>query len=161
MCCTDVRSVVAAPPRSFSPAPTTKASMSDDDSLPPEVDFGVMRCTCENCPLQEGQCCRDVPRVARNCLGRCITRDELFWLVCLDERLLDIAYEKLKFYEPTYLEPVARDRNKKYRFTAYKEFVWWIWGMLGRRRRVRLPCCVVGRIREQFPSATYTGFQYC
>ncbi|KAM7291921.1 uncharacterized protein ISCGN_025219 [Ixodes scapularis] len=135
--------------------------MSDDDSLPPEVDFGVMRCTCENCPLQEGQCCRDVPRVARNCLGRCITGDELFGLVCLDERLLDIAYEKLKIYEPAYLEPAARDRNKKYRFTAYKEFVWWIWGRLGRRRRVRLPCCVVGRIREQFPSATYTGFQYC
>lgn len=49
---------------------------------------------------------------------------------------------------------------RKYRYTAYKEFVWWIWGRLGRFRRVRLPCCVVARIREEFPSATYTGFHY-
>lgn len=80
--------------------------------------------------------------------------------MCLDVRLLDIAYEKLRFFEPTYLEPAAGDQNKKYRYTAYKEFVWWIWGRLGRFRRIRLPCCVEARIREEFPSATYTGFHY-
>lgn len=70
------------------------------------------RCTCENCPQEEGQCCHDVQKVAQRTVGRCITDDELFALACLDVRLLNIAYEQLRFYEPTYLEPAARDQNK-------------------------------------------------
>lgn len=46
---------------------------------------------------------------------------------------------------------------RTYRFTAYKQFVWWVWGKLGRHRRVRLPCCVVGKIRERFPSMPNIG----
>lgn len=50
--------------------------------------------------------------------------------------------------------------HKKYRFVAYRMFTRWIWKKLGRNNRVVLPACVVARIRKEFPSASYVGFQY-
>ena len=43
----------------------------------------------------------------------------------------------------------------RYRFIAYRCFVWWCWGSLGSRVRVVKPACVVlGQPRQQ---GGYTG----
>ncbi|KAM7302248.1 uncharacterized protein ISCGN_017765 [Ixodes scapularis] len=76
------------------------------------IPVSQVRCTCESCPQEEGHCCRDIPKVAGKIVGKCITDGALFRLVCLDERLLNIAYEQLSSYEPIYFEPAARDQNK-------------------------------------------------
>uniref|UniRef100_A0A1X7SHA8 P2X purinoreceptor 7 intracellular domain-containing protein n=1 Tax=Amphimedon queenslandica TaxID=400682 RepID=A0A1X7SHA8_AMPQE len=47
--------------------------------------------------------------------------------------------------------------NEKYRYTSYRQLVWWCWGWLGKDVRVVLPSCAVAEIRR-FPSTTYTGF---
>lgn len=48
----------------------------------------------------------------------------------------------------------------RYRYTAYRQFVRWIWVWLGRRNRKVLPSCVVNEIRNAFPSERYAGFRY-
>lgn len=49
----------------------------------------------------------------------------------------------------------------RYRYCAYRCFVSWCWGYLGRKVRVVLPCCVVLRIRQEFPDdeGKYVGFR--
>lgn len=49
----------------------------------------------------------------------------------------------------------------QYRYLAYRSFVSWCWGFLGRRIRVVIPACVVLRIRREFPDAlaSYEGFR--
>lgn len=51
--------------------------------------------------------------------------------------------------------------SSQYRYLAYRSFVSWCWGFLGRRVRVVLPACVVLRIRAEFPDAQgqYVGFR--
>lgn len=48
-----------------------------------------------------------------------------------------------------------------YRHLAYRNFVRWCWGYLGRHIRVVIPSCAVTRIRQEFPEneGNYTGFQ--
>uniref|UniRef100_A0A671VER7 P2X purinoreceptor 7 intracellular domain-containing protein n=1 Tax=Sparus aurata TaxID=8175 RepID=A0A671VER7_SPAAU len=48
-----------------------------------------------------------------------------------------------------------------YRHLAYRNFVRWCWGYLGRHIRVGIPSCAVTRIRQEFPEneGNYTGFQ--
>ena len=48
---------------------------------------------------------------------------------------------------------------RRFRYLAYRQFVWWGWQYLGRHRRVVLPSCAVARIRSEFPSDEYTGHQ--
>lgn len=43
---------------------------------------------------------------------------------------------------------------------AYRQFTGWCWGWLGKHVRVTLPSCAVCKIRDQFPSSSYTGFKY-
>lgn len=49
---------------------------------------------------------------------------------------------------------------RKYRYTAYRQLTRWCWGWLGRSVRVVLLACAVNKIRETFPSDTYTGFNF-
>ena len=48
-----------------------------------------------------------------------------------------------------------------YRYAAYRQYIWWVYGRLGRKRRKVIPACVVLAIRKQFPEAdgNYTGFK--
>lgn len=50
--------------------------------------------------------------------------------------------------------------SRRYRYTAYRQFVWWAYGHLGEGRRVVIPSCVVTAIRKAFPSLEYTGFKW-
>ena len=50
---------------------------------------------------------------------------------------------------------------RNYRYAAYRQYVWWIYGRLGRRHRTIILSCVVSIIRKEFPEAdgNYTGFK--
>ncbi|KAG0419523.1 hypothetical protein HPB47_004050 [Ixodes persulcatus] len=52
-----------------------------------------------------------------------------------------------------------RSTHKKHRYVAYRQFVWWIWRLLGRGNRTVLPACVVQAIRNMYPSDEYPGFE--
>ncbi|ESO92234.1 hypothetical protein LOTGIDRAFT_162889 [Lottia gigantea] len=44
------------------------------------------------------------------------------------------------------------------RYTAYRQFVRWIWDFLGKNIREPLPACVVTQVRQRYPSPEFTGF---
>ena len=47
------------------------------------------------------------------------------------------------------------------RWAAYRQFIWWIHGRMGRRNRRVIPACVVHSIRKQFPKEAgdaYAGY---
>ena len=48
-----------------------------------------------------------------------------------------------------------------YRYAAYRQYIWWVYGRLGKKRRKIIPACVVLAIRMQFPEAdgNHTGFK--
>ena len=48
-----------------------------------------------------------------------------------------------------------------YRYAAYRQYIWSVYGRLGRKRRKVIPACVVLAILKQFPEAggKYTGFK--
>ncbi|XP_069490476.1 protein FAM117A isoform X2 [Ambystoma mexicanum] len=58
--------------------------------------------------------------------------------------------EKVEAYEETLW----------YRLVAYRSYTWWLHGRLGHRVRQVMPACVVGAIRQTFPSDSgpYRGF---
>ncbi|XP_049274831.1 uncharacterized protein LOC119404461 [Rhipicephalus sanguineus] len=119
-------------------------------------------CSCGEClPARSDEmlCCRSIPVVAAMLGGTtCICEHRVFPLLCLDGDLLEVSRRQLNFYNPTYLE--GADRNSALRYTAYRLFVWWTWSSLGRENRQPLPGCVLRRIRNAFPSATYKVFSW-
>ncbi|WAR05113.1 P2RX7-like protein [Mya arenaria] len=124
-------------------------------------------CRCNSCIAmhteRESVCCRDVEQTnfkldvfneeAHDI--ECITDHPGFGTVCLDRYVLETAYYQ---YRQQYGVPQQED-NEQQRYVAYRQFVRWCWGYLGREVRVVLPSCAVQRIRAQFPSQQYEGFQ--
>ncbi|ESO98019.1 hypothetical protein LOTGIDRAFT_174456 [Lottia gigantea] len=47
---------------------------------------------------------------------------------------------------------------RRRRYTAYRQFMRWIWDFLGKNIRVPLPACVVTQVRQRYPSPEFTGF---
>ncbi|XP_061902331.1 P2X purinoceptor 7-like [Entelurus aequoreus] len=120
-------------------------------------------CTCHNCvnmeTVAECVCCRELDAVARTMeeerVETCIIDHPGFPSVCLDEWVLQTAYYA---YEQQY-GVLQQQQNERRRHTAYRQFVRFCWGYLGKEIRVVLPACVVHKIRTTFPSMDYTGFQ--
>ena len=52
--------------------------------------------------------------------------------------------------------------NRSYRFAAYKQYVMWVYGWLGKKKRIVIPSCVVWNIRKKFPDPMghYVPFSY-
>ena len=53
--------------------------------------------------------------------------------------------------------------NRYYRFAAYKQYIWWVYGRMVRRNRKVVPLCVVRAIQKRFPEKNgdygkYIGF---
>uniref|UniRef100_A0A9J8DH01 P2X purinoreceptor 7 intracellular domain-containing protein n=2 Tax=Cyprinus carpio TaxID=7962 RepID=A0A9J8DH01_CYPCA len=88
----------------------------------------------------------------------CITAHPCFEPVALNTFVLQAVYGT---YRQLYGDMENTVLNSCYRHLAYKNFVRWCWGYLGRHIRVVIPSCAVTRIREQFPdnTGTYSGFQ--
>ncbi|XP_077544509.1 uncharacterized protein LOC144156589 [Haemaphysalis longicornis] len=108
----------------------------------------------------ESRCSREIPRLdVRVPEGeKCITSHQTFRDGCLNIHALEIAYYALMEYRPALLD--GMDIHSRYRYTAYRQFVRWIWHVLGAGRRVPLPSCVVNSVKGTFPSEAYTGFKY-
>ncbi|XP_062395778.1 P2X purinoceptor 7-like [Sardina pilchardus] len=122
-------------------------------------------CTCGNCTTMpteaENICCREIAKVLRR-MGQvpvpmiCMTEHPGLEPVCLNPYSLQNVYNIYKYD----FGPVRhRTEEEGFRHLAYRSFVSWCWGYLGRSRRVVIPSCVVQRIRQKFQSGDYTGFR--
>ena len=49
--------------------------------------------------------------------------------------------------------------HRRYRYIAYRQFVRWIFGVLGKNIRVPIPSCVVTAIRVKFPVEAGESFE--
>jgi hypothetical protein len=56
-------------------------------------------------------------------------------------------------------EEARKSVEERYRYVGYRQFVAWIYQQMGKDIRVGLPSCVLRRIRQEFPSESYTGFK--
>lgn len=122
---------------------------------PHQADDDMRWCSCGLCVRSdkavENKCCFDIPEVFSKGNDECIIPS-----LCLNPAVLQAMYRELASHGV----PMAREQHKKYRFTAYRLFTRWCWSFLGTGNRVVLPACVTGRIRQEFPSASYVGFKY-
>ena len=130
-----------------------KAIIHDGD---PESDGGSNNnlpwCICGRCrhmPLEvEKVCCRQ--RV-------CITREEFFQSAVLDMSVLSIAIVNRSdvFADDPEYTPSS------YRKAAYRQWILWQHGYLGRANRRVIPSCVVWAVRDRYPSpdGQYLGFK--
>lgn len=109
-------------------------------------------CICGVCrpmtTLEENKCCRK--RV-------CVTSYELFQNICIDREVLTVAIRArcdIRVEEPDYA-------SNSFRKAAYRQYILWRFGKLGRGNRKVCPACVVGVIREAYPAldGQYLGFR--
>ncbi|XP_051731647.1 P2X purinoceptor 7 [Ctenopharyngodon idella] len=113
------------------------------------------RCNCANCAVmpteRENICCMEIPQVSTrhmflstyiNVNVKYIERITVF-LFC---RLLEGLTSNLSDFINVF-------HIRCYRHLAYRSFVSWCWGYLGRKIRVVIPSCVVLRICQEFPDA--------
>lgn len=126
----------------------------EDPHDPQPPSEGPEWCFCGHCaqmPTQdENKCCakRRMP---------CVTINPLFNQLVLDANVLDIAMR----YREDILVMENHRNNENFRHAAYRQFVLWQHGRLGRGNRVVVPSCCVLAIRARYPSpnGVYTGFR--
>ena len=122
---------------------------ADDEGTSEDV------CTCEKCVdmehALERSCCRSFSHVIGNKMGPegCITTTTAFQDVCLNTNVLEAALGTWHHLTDQQLQI----SNKSYRFVAYRQFISWIYGWLGKDVRKRIPSCVLNKIRQTFPAA--------
>ena len=111
-------------------------------------------CNCGQCaamPTQaENKCC---------CASKmqCITTSILFQQLVLDGNVLDLTMRRRE-------DVLALDHprnNENFRHTAYRQYILWQHGRLGKGNRRVVPSCCVLAIRRRYPSASgiYTGYR--
>ena len=139
----------------------------------------VCRCRCGKCPAQDSEvdslCCLEV-NAARECIDRhkvnaaqdkdkdqdqdsgeprCLSATSGFATVCLDAEVLLVAYTHYNRL------PGPQQRERRSRYTAYRQLARWLHGRMGRHHRTPLPACCVEMIHKAFPSpdGTYVHYQ--
>eukprot|EP00117_Sycon_ciliatum_P012499 scpid97615/ scgid13544/ len=92
----------------------------------------------------------------------CITCTSQFEEGCSNQHALYIA---LRGYLDTIHQPAGSKpsefENRSYRYAAYRQYIWLMFGKLGRGVRYRIPSCAVSAIRRKYPNAEgepYHGF---
>lgn len=96
--------------------------------------------------------CRPMPNEIENvCCKRvtCITRFQAFNNICLDWDILEVCI-KARCDNPADGFNFSMESLRK---AAYRQFVLWSFGKLGRGSRRVVPSCVVLSIRRIYPSA--------
>ena len=109
-------------------------------------------CICGRCkrmPLEaENVCCRQ---------RHCVTREEFFRSAVLDMSVLSIAIVNRSdvFADDPEYTPSS------YRKAAYRQWILWQHGYLGRANRRVIPSCVVWAVRGSYPApdGNYLGFK--
>lgn len=117
-----------------------------------EPDLRPDWCVCSHCIQmdnpQEQKCCR---------LRNCITSYELFQNLCLDRNVLEVA---IKARCDMRADDIDFSSNS-FRKAAYRQYILWRYGRLGKGNRRVCPSCCVRMIRSVYPSADgkYMGFR--
>ncbi|XP_057682231.1 uncharacterized protein LOC130909582 isoform X4 [Corythoichthys intestinalis] len=122
------------------------------DSLDDQSRLGNTEwCSCGTCvampTVGESLCCREQERTRgkmEDAGVKCITQHSGFQPVCLNIEVLQTAYFA---YRQSYQDQAG---NNWKQYTAYRQFVQWVYKYLGQQIRVPLPACVVKAIRTAF-----------
>lgn len=104
--------------------------------------------------------CRSMPTPEEDkCCGKrvCVTSYELFQNICIDREVLTVAVRArcdIRVEEPDY-------SSNSFRKAAYRQFILWRFGKLGRGNRKVCAACVVRVVREAYPAldGQYLGFR--
>ena len=126
----------------------------DDPPDPPPEENVPEWCRCGHCVImptqEENKCCTRSRRA-------CITTTPLFQQLVLDANVLDIA---MRYREDVLVLDNARN-NENFRHAAYRQFVLWQHGHLGKGNRRVVPSCSVTAIRARYPSPNgiYAGYR--
>ncbi|XP_022777632.1 uncharacterized protein LOC111319067 [Stylophora pistillata] len=97
-------------------------------------------------------CCKELPFLSQLVEGlTCITQNESFRAVCLNQDVLWTALATLHDRESAGLPDRQQVPNRSFRYAAYGQFTWWAHGYLGKKIRRVIPSCAVKIIRENFP----------
>ncbi|XP_062569765.1 uncharacterized protein LOC134231811 [Saccostrea cucullata] len=156
-------------PYQYEPYATSDEDASDNSEADEEDrTHNTDWCSCQCCTIMasntENRCCQEIQQVKEE-ISRtdtslnCITHHPGFRTVCLDIHVLRTAYYQYRQQYGGNLE----ESTKRHRYTAYRQFVRWCWGYLGKKVRVVIPSCAVSKIRETFPlqpGETHTGFNF-
>ena len=98
----------------------------------------------------ENVCCRQRP---------CVTTQDYFQATVLDMNVLSIAIVN----QSEVFADVADYSPSSYRKAAYRQWILWQHGYLGRANRRVVPSCVVWVVRYKYPvsDGQYLGFEEC
>ena len=129
-----------------------KSIVQQDQAPEPPPSGALPWCICDHCrPMEhavENICCRQ-----RNC----ITLSATYAGVALDRSVLSVAIISRSdvFADDPDYSPAS------YRKAAYRQFIMWYHGHLGRGNRRVVPSCVVWRVRDEYPApdGNYLGFK--
>jgi len=128
------------------------ALLSDPPNQPTQQPNDLPWCLCGYCrpmPTEvEKKCCR---------LRTCVTRTDLFESTVLDLNVLSIAIlNRSEMFVSSF-----DDSPASYRKAAYRQYILWKEGRLGRGNRVVVPSCVVWSVRTRYPApdGQYLGFK--
>ena len=97
---------------------------------------------------RENMCCRN---------QQCVTAYDNFHLICTKHAVLTVAiHNRADIYaDPIDYSPAS------YRKAAYRQYILWVYGYLGRGNRRVIPSCIVWCIRTWYPApdGVYMGFR--
>uniref|UniRef100_A0A914XWQ5 Uncharacterized protein n=1 Tax=Panagrolaimus superbus TaxID=310955 RepID=A0A914XWQ5_9BILA len=150
----------------------------------PETRVSVSYCRCKHCPdmptVKESVCCIDVQEAtskwAKNWkkfvdeTDKCYSSHHVFQKIINDELDLDhfIQIDRMHLKQIANLtrsvyvdEYIAAEKNDMYRFACYRKTTYLVHDIMGIGKRVQLPACIVGAIRNKYPSKseTYKGYE--
>ena len=114
-------------------------------------------CSCGNCRLmvqpEEDVCCGQLP-------DNCTSRWADFELLVLEPAVVTLA---VRHRNDVFAINSAdeSDHMRTMRHGAYRQYMLWTYGYLGRGNRRVIPSCCVWRIRDKYPSpfGQYSGYQ--
>ena len=125
---------------------------SDEEPQPgPTNNASPGWCICNNCiqmpTPEENKCCR---------CRECITSYELFQNLCIDRHVLELARARCNIT----VEPLDFSMSSFCK-AAYRQFILWEHGYLGKGNTGIIPSCAVKKVREQYPTPdnVYMGFR--
>ena len=112
-------------------------------------------CLCGCCKVMETEaesfCCRDTNKVPDFEGHKCITEFDGFKMVRLAKPVLKTALSALNHFRGDSLETVD---NESFRFSGYKQYIFWIYNYLGKGIQKDVSSCSVWKIRDKFKSVS-------
>uniref|UniRef100_A0A8C6WH64 P2X purinoreceptor 7 intracellular domain-containing protein n=1 Tax=Neogobius melanostomus TaxID=47308 RepID=A0A8C6WH64_9GOBI len=109
--------------------------------------------------------CREMPTdIEKKCCGQdprdCISQLPQMELYILDEGGLRLTRRIWNDVLAREDQQEPGEDNRQSRYAAYRQYVVWQFGALGRGNRIVIPSCVVWRIRNKYPDPfnQYVGF---